>query len=182
MAKKRRVSPGALIPVEAIERRIHLLRGQKIMIDADLAEIYQVLTKNLNLAVKRNMSRFPPDFMFQLTQEEFENLRLQFATSSSAAYGGRRYLPYAFTEHGVAMLSSVLHSERAVQMNILVVRAFIRMRDLLISHKDLAVRMTKLEAPQEYHGSIIVAVVDEIKRLKAPRRKKAAIGFRVPAA
>src|SRR5690348_9652781 len=110
------------VPVEMIERRIYLIRGQKVMLDSDLAELYQVLTKNLNLAVRRNTNRFPTDFMFQLTKEEAESLRLQFATSN-VGRGGRRYLPYAFTEHGVAMLSSVLNSERAVQMNILIIRA-----------------------------------------------------------
>src|ERR1039458_3546831 len=100
------------VPVEIIERRIYLIRGQKVMLDSDLAEIYQVPTKSLNLAVRRNTERFPGDFMFQLSKEEFENLRFKIATSSSG-YGGRRYQPYAFTEHGVAMLSSVLKSKRA---------------------------------------------------------------------
>jgi hypothetical protein len=116
---------GLSVSVELIERRIYVIRGQKVMFDSDLAELYQVTTGNLNLAVRRNAGRFPEDFMFQLTQEEFQNLRLQYA-SSSFGYGGRRYLPYAFTEHGVAMLSSVLNSERAVQMNILIVRAFVK--------------------------------------------------------
>ena len=118
------------VPVAMIERRIYFIRGQKVMLDSDLADLYQVLTKNLNLAVRRNIGRFPEDFMFQLTPEEYENLRLQFATSN-VGRGGRRYLPYAFTEHGVAMLSSVLNSERAVQMNILIIRAFVKMREIL---------------------------------------------------
>jgi len=129
-----------------IERRIYLIRSEKVMLDSGLAELYQVPTKRLNEAVKRNRDRFPPDFMFQLTDAEFDDLksqadlnsgsdflRSQIATSSLP--GGRRYLPYAFTEHGVAMLSSVLRSPRAIQMNILIARAFVRMRDLLASHK-----------------------------------------------
>jgi phage regulator Rha-like protein len=132
------------VPVEIIERRIYLIRGQKVMLDSDLAEIYQVPTKSLNLAVRRNTERFPGDFMFQLSKEEFENLRFQIATSSSG-YGGRRYQPYAFTEHGVAMLSSVLKSKRAVQMNIVIIRAFVKLREMLGTHKDLAHKMEQVE-------------------------------------
>lgn len=123
-------------------RRIHVIRGQKITLDSDLVELYQVSTDNLNLAVRRHTGRFSDDFMFQLTREQFGNLRLQFA-SSSASYGGRRYLPYVFTEHGVAMLSSVLNSERAVQMNILIIRAFVKLRELLATHKELADNQAK---------------------------------------
>jgi phage regulator Rha-like protein len=144
-----------LVPVELVERRIYLIRGQKVMLDSDLAELYQVLTKNLNLAVRRNANRFPPDFMFQLTREEAESLRLQIATSNEGR-GGRRYPPYAFTEHGVAMLSSVLNSERAVQMNIVIIRAFLKLREVLATHKDLAERMEQIESSQREHGSIIV--------------------------
>ena len=160
------------------------------MLDSDLAELYQVTTGNLNLAVRRNGARFPEDFMFQLTQEEFENLRLQFATSSSG-YGGRRYLPYAFTEHGVAMLSSVLNSDRAVQMSILIVRAFVKLRELLATHKDLAAKIEKLETGQRDHAIAIGLVAKDIenlakgvnrefKKLQAPRRRKPRIGFHVP--
>ncbi|MGA2588300.1 MAG: ORF6N domain-containing protein [Bryobacteraceae bacterium] len=168
------------VPAEVIERRIYLIRGQKVMLDSDLAELYQVLTKNLNLAVRRNLDRFPEDFMFQLTQDEFQNLRLQSATSSSG-YGGRRYLPYAFTEHGVAMLSSVLSSKQAVQMNIVIIRAFVKLREVLATHKDLAARMEKLEAAQKQHGSIIAVVVEEIKKLKqpSPTPPKRRIGFTI---
>lgn len=113
------------IPLERIERRILLVRGQKVMLDVHLAELYGVETKTLNRAVKRNRERFPPDFMLQLTPREFRESRFQFGTSS---WGGRRYLPYAFTEQGVAMLSSVLRSERAVQVNIAIMRAFVRLR------------------------------------------------------
>lgn len=137
------------------------------MIDADLADLYQVATGNLNLAVRRNVERFPEDFMFQLTAEEFENLSLQSAMSSSR-WGGRRYLPYAFTEHGVAMLSAVLKSKRAVQMSILVVRAFVRLREMLASNKDLAARMEKLEAVQKDHASVINILAEEIDTMRMP--------------
>jgi hypothetical protein len=118
------------------------------MFGSDLAELYQVTTGNLNLAVRRNAARFPEDFMFQITREEFENLRLQFATSSSG-YSGRRYLPYAFSEHGVATLSSVLNSERAVWMNILIIRAFVKLRELLAANKELARKIEQIEAAQQ---------------------------------
>jgi phage regulator Rha-like protein len=171
--------------VELIERRIYLIRNQKVMLDVDLADLYQVPTKRLNEAVKRNQDRFPEDFMFQLTKEEAESLRSQFVISNlrsqiaTSSYGGRRYLPYAFTEHGVAMLSSVLNSARAVQMNILIIRAFIKLRDLLATHKDLAARMEKLEATQKKHGSVITILAEEIDHLKkpAPLPPKRRIGF-----
>ncbi len=165
--------------VDLIERRIYVIRDQKVMLDGDLAALYEVLTKNLNLAVRRNAARFPQDFMFQLTKEEAESLRLQFATSN-AGRGGRRYLPYAFTEHGVAMLSSVLGSERAVQMNISIIRAFIKIRDVLATHKDLAARMDKVEATQKQHASVMTVVVDQIKKLNAapPVPPKRSIGFK----
>lgn len=128
------------VPVEMIDRRIYLIRGQKVILDADLAELYQVLTKNFNKAVSRNRDRFPEDFMFQLTMEEFEILRFQIGTSR---WGGRRYPPFAFTEQGVAMLSSVLRSKRAVQMNIVIMRAFVRLREIMATHKELATRIGK---------------------------------------
>lgn len=152
----------ALIP-ESIERRIFLARGQKVMVDADLASLYGVTTGNMNLAVKRNPTRFPEDFMFQLTPDEVGNLTLQNASSS---WGGRRRQPYVFTEHGVAMLSSVLRSERAVQMNILIVRAFVRIRELVASQKDLAHRVEKLEEMQERHESVIGMLADDIEELR----------------
>lgn len=149
MLKTRTSEPSIInqlpVPAELIEHRIFLVRGHKVMIDADLADLYQVTTGNLNLAVKRNLGRFPEDFMFQRTRKEFETLRLQFAISNR---GGRRYLPYAFTEHGVAMLSSVLSSKRAVHMNILIIRAFIKLREMLATHKDLARKIEKLKPTQ----------------------------------
>lgn len=149
------------------------------MLDADLAELYQVTTGNLNLAVRRNSSRFPPDFMFQLTKEEADSLRLQIAISKNGR-GGRRTPPYAFTEHGVAMLSSILNSERAVQMSILIIRAFVKMRELLASHKNLAARVEKLEASHNRHASVINLLAEEIEDLKRPPTEPARrrIGFR----
>lgn len=167
------------VPLEVIERRIHLIRDQKVMLDSDLAKLYEVPTKRLNEAVRRNSNRFPDDFMFQLTQEELANWRSQIATSNPAAKMGLRRPPYAFTEHGVAMLSSVLNSPRAVQMNILIIRAFVRLRELLATHKDLARRMEHVEATQKQRTSIITSVVEEINKLKrAPALPlKRRIGF-----
>ncbi len=162
------------IPSEIIEKRIFIIRGQKVMLDFVLAELYQVKTGNLNLAVKRNMDRFPEDFMFQLTQVELDSLRLQIAISK----GGRRYLPYAFTELGVGMLSSVLKSDRAVQMNIFIIRAFAKLREMLSTHKDLAIKMEELEKNQEDQGKDIATIYDFIKRLlDEPIKKSNKIGF-----
>ena len=165
------------VPVELIERRIYLVRSQKVMLDSDLAELYQVTTGNLNLAVRRNIERFPVDFMFQLTKEETDSLLLQIARAK-AGRGGRQTPPYAFTEHGVAMRSSVLKSKRAVQMSILIVRAFVKIRELLASHKDLAARVEKLEASQKEHASIISILAEEIDELRVlPEPPKRRIGF-----
>ena len=136
---------------------------------------FAMVTFNLNKAVKRNADRFPEDFMFQLSKEEFENLTFQFGISR---WGGRRYRPYAFTEHGVAMLSSVLNSKRAMQMNIVIIRAFVKLREVLTSHKHLARKIEEIEATQKEHASVIVAVVKEIRQLKrGPRQRKLRIGF-----
>ena len=135
------------------------------MLDSDLADLYQVETKNLNKAINRNRTRFPEDFMFQLTAEEWESLRFQSGTSNPGR-GGRRYLPYAFTEHGVVMLSSVLSSERAVQMNIAIVRAFVQLRELLATNKDFAVRLEQLEASLDQHVSVINSLAEEINGMK----------------
>jgi hypothetical protein len=149
------------------------------MLDADLAELYQVETFNLNKAVKRNLDRFPRDFMFQLTSKEAESLRFQIGMSKPSGRGGRRYLPYAFTELGVAMLSSALNSKRAVHMNIVIMRAFVRLRELLATHKELAQKIEELAATRGQHGIILVAVVKEIKKLKGPppAPPKRRIGF-----
>ena len=144
-------NPQLPVPPGLIDRRIYLIRGQKVMLDSELAELYQVTTGNLNLAVRRNGKRFPPDFMFQLTKDEAESLLLQTARAKTGR-GGRQTPPYAFTEHGVAMLSSVLNSERAVQLNILIIRAFVRLRELMATHKDLARKIDQLEASQKQHS------------------------------
>ncbi|MBK7142871.1 MAG: ORF6N domain-containing protein [bacterium] len=158
-----------------IESRIYLIRGQKVMIDNDLANLYDVPTKRLNEQVRRNRERFPADFMFQLTTEEAENLRSQIATSS-LGYGGRRHLPYAFTEHGALMLASVLKSERAVQTSICVVRAFTRLRKLIATHVDLERKLTALE--QKY-DSQFRSVFEAIRQLMVPPpTPKRQIGFR----
>ena len=157
----------ALIPVERIQRAIFLVRAEKVMLDADLAALYGVTTGNLNKAVKRNLDRFPLDFMFQLTGDEAENLRFQIGISSSD-FGGRRYLPYAFTEQGVAMLSSVLRSKRAVQVNIAVMRAFVQLRQVLSSHTELARKLADLEQRIEGHDTAIRSLFDAIRQLMAP--------------
>ena len=152
------------VPTEMIERKIYFVRGHKVMLDSDLASLYQTPTKTLNLSVKRNATRFPTDFMFQLTKEEAEFLRFQTETSKPGR-GGRRYLPYGFTEHGVAMLSSVLHSERAVQMNIAIVRAFIKLREILATHVALAQRLENVERKYEEHDNELTALFEAIRSL-----------------
>jgi phage regulator Rha-like protein len=155
---------------------ILLLRGHKVLLDADLAALYGVTTKRLNEQVRRNRSRFPEDFMFQLTSEEVASLRSQFATSNRGR-GGRRYAPYAFTEQGVAMLSTVLNSERAIQVNIEIMRAFVRLREILASNAELA---RKMDALEKKYDSQFKVVFDAIRQLMAPpEAKKRKIGFLV---
>jgi hypothetical protein len=165
------------IPVERIEKAIFLIRGHKVMLDADLAELYGVTTKRLNEQVRRNFSRFPADFMFQLDAQEASALRSQFATSKRGR-GGRRYLPYVFTEQGVAMLSSVLKSERAIQANIAIMRVFVRLREMMAAHKELAFKLAELEERLEGHDEQIQNIFEAIRQLmtppEPPRRK---IGF-----
>jgi hypothetical protein len=163
----------AAIPVERIAQKIYLVRGQKVMLDSDLAELYEVETKVLNQAVRRNIERFPEDFMFQLVPEELENLRSQFVTSSSG-YGGRRYLPYAFTEQGVAMLSSVLKSERAVEVNIAIMRTFVKMRELMASQVELA---RKIEAMEKKYDEQFQEVFTIIKKMLIPPPSNKIAGF-----
>ena len=149
------------------------------MLDTDLAVLYQVQTFRLNEAVKRNRDRFPDDFMFQLSKEEFKNWRSHFVISNPTLKMGLRRPPYAFTEHGVAMLSAVLKSQRAVQMSVLIIRAFVRIRELLAGHRHLAARVEKLEGTQRVHSSIIDILVDEIDQLKKPQElPRRRIGFR----
>jgi hypothetical protein len=168
-----------IAPAPVIETKIHLVRGQKVMLDSDLAEMYEVPTKRLNEAVRRNLDRFPEDFSFLLTIQEVESLRSQIATSKTGR-GGRRYMPRAFTEHGIAMLSAVLHSERAVQVSIFIVRTFVRLREVIAAHKDLAARVEKLESGHTDHASIITVLVKEIRALKIlPEPPRNPIGFRI---
>ncbi|MBU0701537.1 ORF6N domain-containing protein [bacterium] len=163
----------SLVSIERIEDRIILIRGQKVILDSDLAELYGVPTKSLNLSVKRNLGRFPEDFMFQLSEEEYETLRFQFETSKR---GGRRYLPYAFTEHGILMLSSVLNSERAIMVNIQIMRAFTKLRKILTSHEDLK---RKIEAMEERYDVQFKVVFETIKSLMTPLTKEQKrIGFK----
>jgi phage regulator Rha-like protein len=165
----------SLIPIERIEGLILLIRGHKVILDADLAALYGVETKQLIRAVKRNLPRFPDDFMIQLNEEESENLRFHFGTSSQ--WGGRRYPPYAFTEQGVAMLSSVLRSKRAIQVNIEIMRAFVRLRRILASHADLARKLDSLEKKYDTQFKVVFDVIREL--MKPPETKKRPIGFLV---
>jgi phage regulator Rha-like protein len=156
-----------LVPVERIEGKIFSVRGKKVMVDYDLAELYEVTTGNLNKAVKRNIERFPEDFMFQLTEKEYESLRFQFGSLKRGQHS--KYLPYVFTQNGVAMLSGVLHSRRAVQVNIAIMRAFTQLREMLLSHKDLEKKIEEMESKYDYQFRV---VFDQIRRLlKAPRER-----------
>ena len=166
------------IPVES---RILILRHQKVILDTDLAELYGVPVKRLNEQVKRNRERFPADFMFQLSPKEAEDLRSQSATSKPAR-GGRRYLPYAFTEHGAIMAATVLNSERAVEMSVFVVRAFVRLREMLSTNRELAAKLAELEGRLDTQDASIQNLFEAIKELmipEEPSRRK--IGFELPA-
>lgn len=166
----------SIVPVERIERRILLLRGQKVMLRGDLAVLYDVEPRALVQAVKRNLDRFPADFMFQLTRAEFANLKSQTVTSS---WGGvRRATPYAFTEQGVAMLSSVLNSPRAVKVNIEIMRAFVRLRLVLSTHADLARKLAALERKYDAQFREVCAAIRELMVPKETRKEP--IGFRPP--
>ena len=170
-----------LIPTEQIERAIFLIRGQKVILDADLAKLYGVTTFNLNKTVTRNRDRFPGDFMFRLTYQEVRSLIFQFGISKTSGRGGRRHLPYAFTEQGVAMLSSVLRSKRAVQVNIAIMRAFVRLRQVLSSNKELASKLAELERKLESHDGQIRSLFEAIRQLMTPIElppKPRRIGFR----
>jgi hypothetical protein len=173
----------SIVPVERIENSILFIRGHKVMLDADLARLYGVNVKRLNEAVRRNRDRFPDDFMFQLTEDEFSsfrqqiesaNLRSQIATSS---WGGRRYLPYAFTEQGVAMLSSVLRSKRAIQVNVEIMRAFVRLRRMLASNEDLARKLAALERKYDVQFKVVFDAIRELMSPPSPKRRR--IGFLV---
>ncbi len=151
------------VPVEIIQNKIYLIRGHKVMFDRDLAELYDVMTKNLNKAVQRNIERFPDDFMFQLTKQEAESSRFQIGTLKQGQ--NIKYLPYVFTEQGVAMLSSVLKSKRAVQVNIQIMRVFTKLREMMISHKDLARKIDDLEIKFQTHDQKIIQIFDTIRRM-----------------
>jgi hypothetical protein len=162
----------SLVLQQRIERCILLVRGHKVMLDADLADLYGVTTKRLNEQVKRNLARFPPDFMFQLTAEEATTLRSQIATSNGR--GGRRYAPYVFTEHGAIMAANVLNSERAVEVCIYVVRTFIALRQYAASHQVFARRLAEMEKKYDHQFKV---VFDAIRQMMVPPKKPAKIGF-----
>lgn len=168
----------AIVPAERIESRILLIRGHKVMLDSDLAALYGVPTKALVQAVSRNKERFPADFMFQLSPQEFKILRSRTVTSN-AGRGGRRYAPYAFTEQGVAMLSSVLRSKRAILVNIQIMRAFVKLRKMLATRRALAHKLDELEKRIEGHDEEITAIFEAIRKLMEPPEKPSSrIGFR----
>ncbi|MFA4981993.1 MAG: ORF6N domain-containing protein [Candidatus Omnitrophota bacterium] len=167
-----------LIPQEIIENKIYLIRGHKVILDKDLASLYEVDPRALRQQVKRNKERFPEDFMFQLTEEELIFMVSQNVTPSRKTFGG--YLPYAFTEQGVAMLSGVLHSKRAVLVNIAIMRAFVRLKTILSTHKELAHKLNELERKIEKHDGDISSIFEAIRQLMAPTPQKARVikGFK----
>ncbi len=172
-----RENSSELVPIEFVANKILLIRGQKVMIDSDLAEFYQIATMRLNEQVKRNHDRFPPDFMFQLTTPEYEYLISQFAISKKGR-GGRRTLPYAFTEHGVLMLASVLRGQKAADVSIFIVRAFVRIREILSSNKELAYKIEELEREQKIQNKHINAIYSMFdKFLDEPLKPEAPMGF-----
>ena len=165
------------VPIEIIESKIYLIRNQRVMLDSDIAELYGVTTKRFNEQVKRNIERFPEDFMFKLTDEEYKILRSQFATSN-IIHGGRRYSPYVFTEHGAIMAATILNSSKAVEMSIFVVRAFVKLREITSGNKELAQKLNELEKKYEKHDKDIKAIIDAIRQLMTPPEKtKRKIGF-----
>ena len=166
-----------IIPSERIENKILLLRGEKVILDSDLAMLYHVETKQLKRAVKRNLERFPDDFMFKLTKDEYQALRCRFGTLKRGKHA--KYLPYAFTEQGVAMLSSILKSKRAIHVNIAIMRTFVRLRRILSTHKELAHKLNELERKIEKHDEEIRTIFEAIRRLMSPPEKPTRrIGFR----
>lgn len=167
---------GIVVPVERITQAILLIRGHKVMLDSDLADLYEVEIKVLNQAVKRNIERFPDDFMFQLTGEEAERLRSQFVTLKPGRGQHRKYLPYAFTEQGVAMLSSVLRSDRAIHVNIEIMRAFVRLRRMLASNAELAHKLAALERKYDAQFKVVFDAIRELMTPPEPKKKRP-IGF-----
>ena len=168
-----------VVPAELIVSKIVVLRGENVLLDRDLAELYGVETGALNRAVKRNAERFPKDFMFQITGEEAELLRCQTGISKPGR-GGRRYLPYAFSEQGVAMLSSVLNSKRAIEVNVAIMRAFVQLRKMIDSHAELSRKLSDLERKMGDHDEQIQAIFEAIRQLMAPPdTEKKKIGYTV---
>ena len=174
---KKTAASDQLVPVEVIERRILLIRKHRVILDSHLAELYEVPTFRLNEAVKRNRRRFPEDFMFQLTKEEAKSLTSQFAMSKPRR-GGRRTLPYVFTEQGVAMLSTVLNSERAIAVNIAIMRTFVRLRQILATHKQLADRLAALEKNYDHRFKVVFDILKQLT--EPPDPPKRPIGFIAP--
>jgi ORF6N domain len=170
-------------PLERIVSRILLVRGQKVMLDADLAELYGVSTGRLNQQVRRNRDRFPSDFMFQMTNQEVERLRSQIAISigemQHVGRGGRRYLPHAFTEHGAIMAATILNTPRAIEVSVFVVRAFVRLREMVAANKELSKKLDELERRVSHHDEAITSIVKAIRELAAPpeSKPKRRIGF-----
>lgn len=165
-----------IVPYEAIENKIYIIRGQKVMLDRDLAGLYGIETRILKRAVRRNLKRFPPDFMFILTHEEVEYLVSQIGIPSMSYFGGAE--PFAFTEHGILMLSSVLNSQRAVDVNIQIMRTFVKLRIMLAAHKELAIKLAELERKYEGHNADIKLIFAAIRQLMTPPvKKKRKIGF-----
>lgn len=167
-----------VVPLELIQSYIRVIRGVRVMLDADLAALYGVPTKRLNEQVKRNIRRFPEDFCFQLTPEESADLRSHFATSSGG-HGGRRFLPYAFTEHGAIQAANILNSEAATRMSVAVVRAFVRLRQLVVNHKAIAAKLAELDARVGAHDEQLAALVEAIRLLTTPEAQppRRRIGF-----
>jgi len=169
-----------MVLIKPVEPKILILRGVRVILDSELAELYGVQVKRLNEQVKRNAARFPQDFMFQLSPREDKNLRSQFATSRSG-HGGRRHSPFAFTEHGAIMAATVLSTKRAIEMSVFVVRAFVRLRETLATNGKVTAKLAELEHRLQGHDASIQAIIDAIHELMAPEpRKRRQIGFRVP--
>ncbi len=169
-----------IIPDEIIENQIYFFRNQKVMIDRDLAELYKVETKHLKEAVKRNIERFPEDFMFEMSKEEFKNWRSQFATSNSEKMG-LRYAPFCFTEQGVTMLSCILRSKRAIEVNIRVIRVFSKMKEMISTHKDILLKLQRLEQQVFKNDDDIQIIFDALKQLlNSPQKERKAIGYKIP--
>lgn len=167
-----------IVPDETVMDKIYYIREQKVMLDRDLAELYGVETKRLKEAVRRNKARFPKDFMFQMRKREFENWRTQLAPSNNDRQGGLRYAPFCFTEQGVTMLSCVLSSERAISMNIRIIRIFTRMREMMLTHKDILLKLEQLETKTSRHDEEIKKIFEYLKQLLSPPKEpRTLIGF-----